>query len=70
MEETIIDMINKAYEKEDYDLINYAKRLIDALSITCNAPRNWRELGEKLEERYNNNDWIYENLELWNHVDC
>lgn len=70
MEEIIVNMINKAYEEKDYDLIEYVKKLIRILSLTCNAPRNWRNLGEILEDRYNNNDWVYDNLELWEYVDC
>ncbi len=70
MEEIIVNMINKAYKEKDYDLIEYVKKIIRTLSLTCNAPRNWRNLGEILEDRYNNNDWVYDNLELWEYVDC
>lgn len=69
MEETIRLMIDQAETDENYSLIEYVKQLIDEFAMTINCPSNWRDIGEKLAEEYDECDWVYENLELWNYME-
>ena len=77
MKNIIREMIEKAiYYKETigcideaYDLIRFTRDLIDKFAETINCPSNWRSIGEELAEEYKDNSWIYDELELWNHVD-
>lgn len=70
MEQTIRNMINQAETEENYSLIEYAKQIVDELATTINTPSNWRNIGEKLADEYDSDDWVYENMELWNYIDC
>ena len=65
MEQIIIEMIEKAKENRDFDLLTFARNLIEELASTANAPSDWRSIGEKLVEKYNGDSWVYQNLELW-----
>ncbi len=65
MEQIIIEMIEKAKENRDFDLLTFARNLIEELASTANAPSDWRSIGEKLAEKYNGDSWVYQNLELW-----
>lgn len=69
MEQTIINMIAEAEEKQDYELIKHVKELINQFASTINCPSNWREIGTTLAETYEPDSWVYEELELWNYVD-
>ena len=76
MENIIKHMIEKAenyYENGNpdaaYELIVYARELIDEFATTHNCPSNWRDIGEELAEEYTEGSWVYENLELWNHIE-
>lgn len=77
MEQIIRDMIEKAvyyYEKiekidEAFELIGFARELIDKFADTINCPSNWRSIGEKLAYEYKNNSWVFDELELWNYVE-
>lgn len=76
MEDIIKDMIEKAvYYKDElgfideaYDLISFTRELINDFANTINCPSNWRDIGEKLANEYSEDSWVFENLELWNHV--
>ena len=70
MEQTIRNMINQAETEENYSLIEYARQIVDELATTINCPSNWRNIGEKLAEEYDSDSWVYENMELWNYIDC
>ena len=70
MEQTIRLMIEQAETEENYSLIGYAKQLIDEFATTINCPSNWRSIGEKLAGEYDSDSWVYENMELWNYIDC
>ena len=67
MEIIIRMMINQAETEENYSLIGYAKQIVDELADTINAPSNWRSIGEELANEYDESDWVYEEMELWNH---
>lgn len=67
MEIIIRMMINQAETEENYSLIGYAKQIVDELADTINAPSNWRSIGEKLANEYDESDWVYEEMELWNY---
>ena len=77
MEKIIREMIKKAiYYKENlkfydeaYDLLKFARDLIEDLAMTINAPSNWRNIGTELAEEYKDNSWIFDELELWNYED-
>lgn len=65
MENIIIEMIEKAEENQDAELLELVRSLIEELASTFNAPSNWRDIGEKLAEKYDDESWVYQNLELW-----
>lgn len=65
MEQIIIEMIEKAKESQDFDLLTFARNLIEELASTANAPSDWRSIGERLAEEYIGDSWVYQNLELW-----
>jgi hypothetical protein len=65
MIDIIVDMISKAEETHDIDLITYIKRLINQFIITINCPSNWRTIALSLSAKYDSNSWVYEQLELW-----
>lgn len=67
MKQIILDMIKEAEENENYELIEYVKRLVDTLAETINCPCNWRNIVEDLKELYDSCDWVYEELELYNY---
>ena len=68
MEEIIRDMLREAdtpasellYRKEKRKLIEFAKRLIDEMANTHNAPANWRKIGTTLADEWNNGTWEYD----------
>lgn len=67
MENIIQSMIDRAEKTNDYELIGYVKDLIDEFADTINCPSNWRNIGEELVEKYSEDSWVYEQLELWNY---
>lgn len=75
MENIINEMIEKAiYYKENlslYDeareILNFAKEIIEQFAMTINCPSNWRSIGHELVEKYKDNTWIFDELELWNY---
>lgn len=75
MENIINEMIVVAiYDKEKlnlmsecYDLLRFVKLLVDKMAITINCPSNWRSIGEQLAQEYKYNDFIFNELELWNY---
>ena len=69
METILFNMIAQAEREENYDLIQYAKDIVDTLAITINAPSNWRYFYEKLLMIYDEGSWVYEEMELWNYQD-
>ena len=77
MENIINEMIVVAiYYKEElnlmgecYDLLRFVKLLVDKMAITINCPSNWRDIGTELAKRYKDNDFIFDELELWNYED-
>lgn len=69
MENTIKEIIIQADDERNFDLIRLVKEFLDEIAYTCNWPSNWRYLGMKLAEKYSEDSWVYENLELWNFVD-
>lgn len=73
---TIInEMIDKAiyYDEnlEFYDeaneILRIARDLIEELSMTINCPSDWRNIGIRLAEKYRDDSWVFETLELWNY---
>lgn len=70
MKEIILSMItlaSKNKDDNDYDQMKNIKQLLSFFAQTINAPSNWREIGEQLKDTFDENDWEYEQLELWNH---
>ena len=70
MEETIRRMIKDAKIHHDYELAEHIYDILISLTVTFNAPSNWRDIGARLakeitsEEGIYNNNWIYENCRL------
>lgn len=48
MENILLEMIEQAEKERNYDLIRYAKNIVDILSTTINTPSNWRCFYEEL----------------------
>ena len=69
METILFNMIAQAEREENYDLIQYAKEIVDTLAITINAPSNWRYFYMELLRKYDSSSWVYEEMELWNYED-
>lgn len=71
----INEMIEKAiYYKENlklYDeaneLLRFAADLIEEMTDTINCPSNWRNIGTRLVGKYQDNEWVFDELELWNY---
>ena len=68
MEEIIRDMLHaanipQAKFKLNIDkvlLVEFAKRIINELANTHNAPSNWRDIGSKLASEWNEGTWEYD----------
>ena len=68
MEEIIRDMLRAAdipaselsYREEKQKLIEFAKRIIDELAYTSNAPSDWRGIGTRLAEEWNAGTWEFD----------
>ena len=69
METILFNMIGQAEKNEDYDLIGYAKEIVDKFAVTINAPSNWRYFYKELLKIYDEGSWVYEEMELWNYED-
>ena len=69
METILFDMIEQAEREENYDLIKYAKEIVDKFAATINAPSNWRYFYMELLRKYDSSSWVYEEMELWNYED-
>lgn len=67
MKETIIKMIELAAQSKNYDMLDQIKELILEFALTYNCPSDWRSIGSELAKMYQDNQWVYDNLELWNH---
>lgn len=76
MENIIREMIEKAkyYEKnlgfydEACDLLQFVRDLTNRMEITTNCPLNWRNIREELAEKYKDNIWIMDHLDLWDYI--
>ena len=54
-----ISMSIEDYKKQE-DLMECIRDILDTLQDTINAPSNWRDIKERLQEEYkNNNDVLY-----------
>ena len=54
-----ISMSIEDYKKQE-DLMECIRDILDILQDTINAPSNWRDIKERLQEEYkNNNDVLY-----------
>lgn len=65
MEEIILKMVEQAKADGNYDLIDYARRLVEELAKTINCPSNWRDIGEKLAKKYQDDSWVYDQMQLY-----
>ena len=65
MEDIIFDMVEKAVETEDWDLLEYTRRIVDTFADTINCPCNWRDIGEKLAKKYSDNSFVYNSMMLY-----
>ena len=71
------EMIKKAiYYQESLDLYDeanevlwFVRDLIGEMAETINCPSNWRDIGLRLAEKYRDNEWVFDELELWNYED-
>ena len=64
LKETIKEIIELAMNEENYllreNLMEKVKDIIDILQDTINAPSNWRNIKEELQEEYKDcNDVLY-----------
>ena len=69
MEQTIREMMAQADDERNFDLIRLIKEILDEFAFTCDCPPDWRYLGSRLAREYPEDSWVYENLELYGHVD-
>ena len=69
MKEIIKSLIQKAIDEQDYDLLRITSVLIYKLTITYNAPSNWRNIGTELEEVYKDDTWVYDGLDLIDYIE-
>lgn len=54
-----ISMSIEDYKKQE-DLMECVRDILDTLQDTINAPSNWRDIKERLQEEYkNDNDVLY-----------
>lgn len=58
MENAIREMLQKAYDESDLDLLSIADDLLYQLSTTCNP---WENVVETIATEFQDNDWIMEN---------
>jgi len=65
MEKIIDDMINAAYQNNNYEMAEQAYQIICMFAITINCPSNWRNIGKMMLEKYQENNWIVENCKLY-----
>lgn len=65
MEQIIENMIESAGKHRDYEMAEMVYNLINELAGTFNCPSNWRDIGEKMAEKYLGDDWIMENCKLY-----
>lgn len=65
MEKIIDDMINTAYQNNNYEMAEYTYQIICMFAITINCPSNWRDIGKMMAEKYKNNYWIMEYCKLY-----
>ena len=66
MEQTIREMVLKADDEKNLDLICCVKEILDEFSSTHNCPLDWRHIGAALADEYPADSWVYENLGLCN----
>lgn len=64
MFEIICGMIELAHESMDWEMIEQIVKLIRELATTVNCPSNWRDIGERLANKYREQDEIYCEFEL------
>lgn len=65
MKTTIIDMINRASEAEDYELADFVYSILQNFAMTINCPSDWRNLGSEMAERYKEDSWVMDNCKLY-----
>ena len=65
MEDLIKEMIINAKKHNDYELANFAYRLMDEFAMTINCPSKWRDIGEEMTEEFKGDDWILDNCKLY-----
>lgn len=58
MENVIREMLQKAYDESDLDLLSITDDLLYQLSTTCNP---WENVVETISTEFQDNDWIMEN---------
>lgn len=64
MFEIICDMIELAAESKDYEMADKISDLISEFARTINCPSNWRDIGERLANKYRENADIYDSFNL------
>ena len=69
MKNTIQALIDRAEENDDYASLELIGDILSEFSQTINCPSNWREIGEEIKEKYADNQYVFEALNLWNYDD-
>lgn len=70
MENTIRELLQKASEEQDLDLISLVNDLMYHLETTCNIPSNWREIAEVMAAEFSDNQWVVKNCDmLWDFIE-
>lgn len=65
MENIIKEMIEYAEKEQNYEVAEMVYKILSEFAYTINCPSNWREMGEFLLKKYEDNDWIIENCKLY-----
>ena len=69
MEELIKQMIKDASsqgERVGFKLMEYVRELMIVLTQTINAPYDWRHIGQKLADEWNNGTFETSDMWVWN----
>lgn len=73
MKQYIKNLISIAENIEDINvqcgIFDEVQNIIGTLADTINCPSDWRYVGEELRREYENNDFIYDSLKLWEYED-
>lgn len=69
MEEIVKEIIEQAEDERNFTLICLVRDILAMFATTINCPVDWRCIGRKLAMEYDEDSWMYDNLDLHKYVD-